>query len=225
MIEANSINTKKLSKAYDFRSSIYDKTIAVSEFKYHEIALDKIKWDKELTVLEVATGPGRVLLEIALRLGKSDSISGLDLSQKMLKITHQRLSKHGFNNIDLKNGDARHLPWPDNHFDIVYSGYMMDLIPLADMDQILNEMYRVIKPGGKLILVNMSKASIDDYSFLEHIYQLLPGFIVLHIMGNCRPVLMEQHVLSAGFTDIERDFHGGKHPTEIIVAQKGVSHV
>ncbi len=224
MIDTNNVSIESLRKAYDFRSSVYDKTVAISELEYHKKALDKVQWHSHLKVLEVATGPGRVLLEIAKRTGNAEPIHGIDLSKKMLELAEKRIAKNGYENIVLKQGDCRHLPCTDNSFDILYNGYMMDLIPADDMQGILKEMYRVLKPGGKLIMINMSKIE-GSYSFLENLYQFLPKILTLYIMGNCRPVLMEEAVSKIGFANIEREYHNGKHPTEIIIANKGEGHV
>ena len=220
MIDANDISVKTLGKVYDFRSHLYDKTVAVSEFEYHQKALNKISWEPHMRVLEIATGPGRVLAEIARRVQNAGPVYGIDISPKMLNIAKKRMMKNGYDNVVLEQGDCRQLPWQDNYFDVLYNGYMMDLIPTGEMEPILKEMYRVLKPGGKLIMVNMSKSTEDHYSFLEQLYQCLPKFIVLHIMGNCRPVLMEKPVSLAGFINVEREYLAGKHPTEIILASK-----
>ncbi|WP_157497047.1 class I SAM-dependent methyltransferase [Hahella ganghwensis] len=220
MIDTNNVSIESLRKAYDFRSSAYDKTVAISELEYHKKALDKIQWHSHLKILEVATGPGRVLLEIAKRTGNAEPIYGIELSKRMLELAEKRMVQNGYENIVLKQGDCRHLPWTDNSFDILYNGYMMDLIPADDMQDILKEMYRVLKPGGKLIMVNMSKNEESNSSFLEHLYQFLPKLLVLYIMGNCRPVLMKEPVSIAGFVNIAREYHHGKHPTEIIIANK-----
>jgi demethylmenaquinone methyltransferase/2-methoxy-6-polyprenyl-1,4-benzoquinol methylase len=219
MIDANKISTSKIARAYDLRSGIYDRTIAISEFTYHLKALKKINWRPGMRVLEVATGPGRVLAEIAERVGEDTTLYGLDLSQKMLTLSQKRLDERGFRKYELKKGDCRQLPWPDEHFDLLYNGYMLDLIPYRDMNGILKEFLRVLKPGGQLILLNMSNQD-DKISFLERLYVMLPKFLALYLMGNCRPVRMKKHVVAAGFQKVEREYLSGRHPSEIVTAIK-----
>ncbi len=74
---------------------------------------------------------------------------------------------------------------------------MFDLIPLDGFAPILKEMARVLKPGGKLVLVNMSKPD-ERKTFFEKIYE--KGWAVM----PCRPVLMSGYLKPAGFTDIQR---------------------
>jgi demethylmenaquinone methyltransferase/2-methoxy-6-polyprenyl-1,4-benzoquinol methylase len=96
---------------------------------------------------------------------------------------------------------------------------MLDLIPAQDMPGILAEFRRVLKPGGRLVLLNMSKADEAPTS-REWLYQHLPAPLVLYLMGGCRPVLMEAPVKAAGFEAVERTFIGGRAPSEIVRARK-----
>ena len=59
--------------------------------------------------------------------------------------------------IDLKESGARHLPFPDETFDVLYNSFMLDLIPIADFPVVLKEFQRVLKKDGRLFLVNLSK--------------------------------------------------------------------
>jgi len=221
MIDAYRITNTKAARVYDLRSAIYDWTIARSEFSYHLAALEKFNRQFGMKILEVATGPGRVLARISEQAGAGMTLYGLDLSEKMLKRTRGRLDRLGFKNYELRQGDCRNLPWPDNHFDLLYNGYMMDLLPDADMAIVLLEFRRVLKPGGQLVLLNMSKAD-DRVTLLEKVYEKLPVNLALYIMGNCRPVRMAEHVARAGFRHVEREYLSGRHPSEIVSALKEV---
>lgn len=56
---------------------------------------------------------------------------------------------------------SRLLPFPDATFDVLYNGYMLDLLGLRDISIALGEFRRTLKPGGRLVLVNMTKADAD----------------------------------------------------------------
>ena len=138
----------------------------------------------------------------------------------MLALTEQRLRAHGYSQFQLKEGSASHIPYPSNTFDVLYNGYMLDLIPEGEMPGILAEFKRVLKPGGRIILLNMSKADKETVLFREKLYQFLPPKLVLYLMGGCRPVLMEDLTLRAGFNQVRRTYLGGKAPSEIVTAAK-----
>lgn len=93
-------------------------------------------------------GPGLTFLEQAQRVGKENQVYGVDISTSMLRLTGQRLRANGFSRFVLKVGNALLLPFEEHSFDILYNGYMLDLIPVKDMPGILAEFYRVLRPGG-----------------------------------------------------------------------------
>lgn len=138
----------------------------------------------------------------------------------MLQLTNRRMYQARFTNLDLREADCRDLPFEDNTFDVLYNGYMLDLIPLADLAPVVAEFHRVLKPGGRLILLNMSKAD-DKITPLEKLYPRLPGSFVLYFFGICRPVLIEGIVKEAGFQYVARKYLEGVVASEIITAVKG----
>lgn len=218
MITANSYSAQAIQRAYDRRKWVYSKTVAVVEWPYHEQAIDAASIQPGESVLEVAVGPGLALRELAGRVGRDATVHGADLSPGMLSMTRQRLLDAGFSRLDLRQADARRLPFEDQQFDVVYNAYMLDLIPEADMPGILAEFKRVLKPGGRMVLLNMSKASAASSDMRERLYTLLPKALTLYLLGACRPVLMSPAVQAAGFMDVKRAFIAGRAPSEIVTA-------
>jgi ubiquinone/menaquinone biosynthesis C-methylase UbiE len=78
-------------------------------------------------------------------------LAGIDLSEAMLEIARTRARDIG-RDVDLRQGDAHALPFTDNSFDTVVCTFGLCAIP--DIDVALDEMTRVLKPGGRLILVD-----------------------------------------------------------------------
>ena len=220
MIKANDYQPQEVKRVYNRRSWIYSKTVAPMEWEYHLQALDQARIQAGEKVLEVAVGPGLTLLELARRVGKDTMIYGMDISTTMLRLTEQRLRTNGFSRFQLKEGNAQQLPFEDNVFDVLYNGYMLDLIPEQDMLSILAEFHRVLRPEGRMVLLNMSKPNREAVIFREKLYKWLPPTLVLYVMGGCRPVLMEEPTRNAGFIDAQRTYMGGKAPSEIILATK-----
>jgi ubiquinone/menaquinone biosynthesis C-methylase UbiE len=216
MIEARQFTQEQIKKAYSRRSWIYSRTVAPMEFENHIRAIEKANIQPHERVLEVAVGPGQVLLEIVKRVDKDNVVTGIDTSPGMLAVARRTVTEAGYQNISLQEMDARKMDFPDDAFDVLYNGYMLDLIPLADMAPILSEFRRVLRPGGRLVLVNMSKRD-EQLTWREKLYMRLPAQLGLYLMGACRPVLMVQAVKDAGFQSVEREFVAGRFPSEIVM--------
>lgn len=171
-------------------------------------------------VLEVAVGPGVTLLEILKKVDKTNVVHGVDLSPKMLAKARHTVNAAGYTNIDLRETDARRLPFSNDEFDVLYNSYMLDLIPFSDMPVVLREFRRVLKPGGRLVLVNMSKSDDSKLIFWERFYKSLPAVLVPYLLGSCRPVLMESMVRQCGFSEVTRELVLKAIPSEIVTARK-----
>lgn len=197
MVESTHQTVEEVTKYYSWRASNYDAGTGF-EVEHHAEALRLANIQQGQHVLDVACGTGRGIVGLAEAVGTTGKVDALDLSEAMLDQARAKLTKLGLSDrIHFKQGNAGELPYPDGTFDLVYNGYMFDLIPLDGFMPILKEMARVLKPGGKLVLINMSKPD-NRKTFFERIYEM--GWAVM----PCRPVLMSPFLESAGFTDIQR---------------------
>ena len=117
-------------------------------------------------VLEVAVGTGLNLPFYDARL----SVVGIDLSPDMLVFARRRALETG-REVDLREGDAHAIAFADESFDTVVSTYSLCNIP--DPDQALSEMHRVLRPGGRLILVDHIRSSVRPILWLQKIAEVL----------------------------------------------------
>ena len=197
MVEATHQTLEKIIKYYSWRASNYDAG-AGFEVEHHAEALRLADVVEGQRVLDVACGTGRGTVGLAQAVGTSGRVDALDLSEAMLDRARAKIEKLGLSGrVHFKHGNAKQLPYRDETFDLVYNGYMFDLIPFDGFLPILKEMARVLKPGGKLVLLNMSKQD-ERKTFYERIYEL--GWAVM----PCRPVLMSSFLGPAGFDDVQR---------------------
>jgi len=97
-----------------------------------------------MTTLDVATGRGAVLMPMRDKVGSAGRVTGVDLSDGMIKETSAAIKKLGLKNVELQQMDAGKLHLPDNYFDVVLCGFAVFLFPNE-----LSEVYRVLKPGGQ----------------------------------------------------------------------------
>lgn len=197
VVEATHQTAGKIQKYYSWRASNYDAG-AGFEVEHHAEALRLADVQKGQRVLDVACGTGRGTVGLAQAVSPSGRVDALDLSKAMLDQARAKIDKLGLStHVYFKQGNARELPYPDETFDVIYNGYMFDLIPLDSFLPILKEFERVLKPGGKLVLLNMSKPD-KRKTFYERVYE--KGWAVM----PCRPVLMSPFLEPAGFTNIQR---------------------
>ena len=219
MIEAKA-STQSIRRAYNLFSLFYGALVAPLERKPRMLGLEKAGIQPQDKVLEVAVGPGVTLTEILKTVDRTTVVYGVDLSPKMLEKARRRVSAAGYANLDLQEADARQLPFPDETFDVLYNSYMLDLIPLGDLPVVLGEFRRVLKPGGRLVLVNMSKENEGVLTWYERLYQKLPARLAPYLVGGCRPALAENLVKEAGFCEVTRDYIRHRLPSEIVTARK-----
>jgi len=220
IVEATHQTADQVRKYYAWRASNYDAGTRF-EIAPHAQAVHLANVREGQRVLDAACGTGRATVALSRAVGAAGRVDAVDLSPAMLDRAHAKVAQFGLGSqVEFRPGDVRELPYPDMAFDLVYNGYMFDLIPLAGFAPILREFARVLKPGGKLVLVNMSKAD-GRRTFFERMYET--GWAVT----PCRPVLMSAFVEAVGFTDVQRRYRPHQEfglsrlwGTEIVLARR-----
>lgn len=105
-------------------------------------------------VLDVAIGTADLTIEI-LRQGKAQHVTGIDLSRGMMAIGEQKVAKRGYaQQVQFDYGSAQQMPYADSSFDTVTCAY--GVRNFANMDEGLSEMYRVLRTGGELMVLEFS---------------------------------------------------------------------
>ncbi len=121
--------------------------------------------------LDVAGGTGDLAIGMAKRVGKSGHVVLSDINAAMLEVGRRRLVDAGIGgNVSFVEADAEDLPFDDDRFHCVTIGF--GLRNVTDKDRALRSMYRVLKPGGQLLVLEFSKPAVpglgpiyDAYSF------------------------------------------------------------
>ncbi len=165
-------------------------------------------------VLEVAVGTGVQLVRLAQAGGH---VTGLEPSTGMLRQARRRLDAAGLGDrVELVRGSALDLPFDDASFDLLVNAYMLDLLPRDDIPRALAEFRRVLRPGGRLVLSNMTKGERGR----ERIWDWLYAHGVV-LTANCRGVLAQPVLRELGFADVRREYlTQATFPTEIVTATK-----
>lgn len=122
-------------------------------------------------ILDVAAGTGDISLLISKALNHSGQLVVSDINESMLEIGRSKLIDNGFiHNIEFVQADAENLPFEENCFDTVFIAF--GLRNVSQKENALKSFFRVLKPGGRLIILEFSKPLIplvskiyDQYSF------------------------------------------------------------
>ena len=220
MVETTHPTAEKVQAYYSWRASNYDRLTGF-EVEHHAEAIRLADVRQGQRVLDAACGTGRASVALARAVGSTGQLDALDLTAAMLEQARAKIGQLGLgDHVHFELGNVKELPYPDETFDLVYNGAMFDLIPLDGFAPIVQEFKRVLKPGGKLVLVNMSKPHARTTLF-EIIYA--KGWAV----APCRPVLMSTFLESAGFLEIQRLYRANRarflplpFGTETVLARK-----
>jgi demethylmenaquinone methyltransferase/2-methoxy-6-polyprenyl-1,4-benzoquinol methylase len=128
-------------------------------------------------VLDLAGGTGDLTAMIAEKVGDLGQVVLADINNAMIKVGRDRLINKGLSNIEYVNADAQFLPFEDNSFSRITIAF--GLRNVTDKSAALKEMYRVLKPAGKVIILEFSK----PLSFLQKFYDAY-SFNVIPKMGK-----------------------------------------
>ncbi len=207
------INQGHISDLYRKIAPGYDLWARVTESKARDRCLEIAAIQDGESVLEVAVGTG-LAFERILKANPSGRNEGIDLTEAMLIRAEKRAASAGIKNYRLAVGDAYALDFPDNDFDVLINNYMFDLLPEDDFPRVLAEFRRVLRPGGRLVLVNMTKGVRWYNSIWEWVYRMNPAWL-----GGCRGVQVLPLLGQIGFVTLERQYISQMtFPSEVICA-------
>ncbi|MDH4162182.1 MAG: methyltransferase domain-containing protein [Nitrospirota bacterium] len=205
---------QEICKVYDRIAPLYDIWGRLAESRARMRAIELAGIANGSTVLEAAVGTGLAFLEIVQR-NRDGRNMGIDLSSGMLEQSRQRLRSLPGASYVLAIGTALDLAQGTGTIDILINNYMFDLLADEDLDRALREFKRVLKPGGKLALVNMTKSETLSGGFYELLYRLSP-----RLMGGCRGVRLTEKLKQQGFSVEVREYHQQMlFPSEVILAR------
>ncbi len=150
---------------YDFLNRFLSAGLDIS---WRKKALDKLKTIRPKYLLDMATGTGDVAIMAAKRL-QPQKITGVDISDGMLSVARQKVEKLNLSNtIELLNGDSETINFPDATFDAVTVAF--GVRNFQDLQKGLAEIYRVLRPGGRLVVLEFSKPKAPFVKFFYNLY-------------------------------------------------------
>lgn len=209
---------EEIVKKYNWIAPVYDLFGLLMESKARHVALKMAGIHNGEKILEVAFGTGLNFVEI-LKRNPLGWVDGVDISTKMIKKTQKRIIRTGQKNYTLHLCDCRHLPFADRSFDMIISQYLLDILPSEDFNLILSEFKRVLREGGRVVLVNMTKGEKRFNKIYEELYKLKPP-----LLAGARGVLAQPYLQQIGLEGVKREFVSQfGFPSEVVVGFKGTT--
>jgi demethylmenaquinone methyltransferase/2-methoxy-6-polyprenyl-1,4-benzoquinol methylase len=200
----------KIAKYYDF---LADK----SEAPMRHVGLDRLAAKPGEKILEIGFGTGHCVLALAYAVGPTGKVFGIDISDGMLQLAEENLQRAGLaDRVELKVGDGLHLPYADGSLDGVFTSFTLELFDTPEIPKVLAECKRVLKPGGRLSVVAVSKEGekglvIDLY---EWSHRHFPNLV------DCRPIFVRRSMEEAGFRIESAEKKSMWVPVEIVLGIK-----
>lgn len=173
----------KVAGVFDSVADNYDVMNDVMSFGVHRlwkrftVEMSNVRNGQRL--LDLAGGTGDLAAKFAPKVGPQGKVVVADINAAMLQRGRERLVNNGIlGNVEFVQCDAENLPFPDHHFDCITMAF--GLRNVTHKDRALASMYRVLKPAGRLLVLEFSKLNVTA---LQPLYDLY-SFKLLPVMGK-----------------------------------------
>lgn len=202
---------------YNRLSRWYD-ALAASEHVLIDRGLRLLAIRSGETVLDIGFGTARSTLALSRQTGVSGVVAGIDHSMGMIKmavakLVHMQLYDRPF----LHLGDAVALPYASAFFNAIFSSFTLELFDTPEVPSVLSECLRVLKPGGRMCVVSLSKPAHSNLilDLYEWFHRKLP------VLVDCRPIPVKLWLNDAGFrVHAASNYAMWGLPVEIVLAFK-----
>lgn len=179
------MDLEAVTSSYRRWAPIYDRTFGRVTRMGRKRAVAEVNQGRG-RVLEVGVGTGLSLPDYATHL----QVTGIDYSEDMLVRARERVAAQKLRHVvELRQMDARHLDFPDGHFDWVVAMYLVSVVP--DPEQVMAEIARVCKPGGQVIIVNHFARDKGPLAAVERAFAPLASRLGWHPDFDRRRILNE----------------------------------
>jgi arsenite methyltransferase len=153
---------------------------------------EQIHLKKNIVALDIGFGAGFPLTELAMRLGKSCTVYGIDPWEAAIVRTEEKLLHYGITNVRIIRGEAEEIPLEDGSVDLIVSNNGINNV--SDLNRVLSECNRIMRINGQFVLsVNLDTTMIEFYSVMEQVLTDLDmkgelSTIKQHIYSKRRPL-------------------------------------
>ena len=192
----NAGSRQGVARNYDRMSWWYGAVAGTGESGLREAALRLFAAQAGEAVLEIGYGSGQSILRLAEAVGDSGKACGIDISGRMLSVATRRAAAAGMaGRVELRCADALPLPYGDSVFDGVFMSFTLEVFSPQEMDALLRECRRVLKPSGRVCVVAMS--SQGKRTTMMRLYGWAHARMPKVV--DCRPICAAEALCANGF--------------------------
>ena len=217
------LQSKRETKAfYDKIAAVYDLLAEHSERPLREAGLRLLAAVPGERVLEIGFGTGHILAALADAVGPTGRAFGIDISENMLARAKDVLSGKGFlDRVSLECGDAEKLPYGSDSLDGIFMCFTLELFDTPEIPQVLAECKRVLRPGGRIVVVAVAKEGKEGFVVhaFEWTHRHFPNLM------DCRPIYTRRALEAAGFTIEQSLTESMWVPVEIVRGGKPIAAI
>ncbi len=159
--------TSALKLGYDASMLDLLPTIAVESFAGVGNPLSLARPTEGMTVLDLGCGSGMDALMAARLVGPEGRVIGIDMTEEMVGKAHRALTECGLKNVEIRTGIAHRLDLERESVDLIISNGVINLCP--NKEQVLAELFRILRPGGRMQLADMSLVDGVNPELLERV--------------------------------------------------------
>jgi ubiquinone/menaquinone biosynthesis C-methylase UbiE len=216
----NRLDVARLSEIYSRTAAFYDGVVAEKQAGAKRAAIELLARRPGERFLEIGVGTAWAFQRIIAASGPAHA-AGLDVAAGMLEVAKGVLAAAGTSCPSLLLGDGRALPFPNCNLDCILNTYTFEVMSLPDIAAMLAEMRRVLRPGGRAVIVNLTDATdggAEEEAMLRDWkarYQADP-----ESFGGARPLQLTAMLRATGFEVGVRRYVGPDWPSEVLLARK-----
>lgn len=173
----------KVAEVFHSVAAKYDVMNDLMSFGVHRIwkryTIERAAARPGQTILDIAGGTGDLTAKFSKLVGSSGKVVLADINESMLRVGRNKLVDSGIvGNVEYVQANAECLPFPDNYFDRITIAF--GLRNVTEKGKALESMYRILKPGGRLLVLEFSKPALPALSKVYDVY----SFSLLPVMGK-----------------------------------------
>lgn len=212
------LQTKEVTRQYYNKiAKVYDLLSEEAEKPMREAGLKMLAARPGERLLEIGFGTGHCLVEIAKAVGPQGKAFGIDIADGMVSLAQQLLEREGLAaRSRIERGDAEQLPYDADSLDGIFFSFTLELFDTPELPKVLAECRRVLRSGGRLVVVAVSREGEHGLMFnlYEWTHKHFPNLM------DCRPIYARRALEAAGFATRQAEVKSMWVPVEIVTAVK-----